>query len=106
MGRVPSCQFAQKGSSRSKVDPRQGISGLKALSTCPSMLMIRTIGHLPGFVKYLAAPFKEDGYDSVSNRGPAIRHLVHVLTFLAELSSVNRSTQSSARCPTTLEPGG
>ena len=59
--------------------------------------MIYVKGHLPGFVKYLAAPFREDGCDSVNNRQLAIRHLVRVLTFLAELSSVNRSTQSSAR---------
>ena len=68
--------------------------------------MIHVNGHLPGFVRYLAAPLREDGCDSVNNRQPVIRHLVRVLTFLAELSSVNRSTQSSARYPTTLEPGG
>ena len=68
--------------------------------------MIHIIGHLPGFVRYLAAPLREDGCDSVSNRRPAIRRLVLVLTILEKLSSVNRSTQSSARCPTTLEPGG
>ena len=106
VGRVPLCRFARKGSTRSKVDRRQERSGLKALSTCLSALMIHITGHLPGFVRYLAAPFRKDGCNSVSHRRPAIRHLVLVLTFLEELSSVNRSTQSSAHCPTTLEPGG
>ena len=106
VGQGPSCRFARKGSTRSKVDRRQEISDLQALSTCLSALMIHITGHLPGFVRYLAAPFREDGCDSISHRGPANRHLALVLTFLEELSSVNRSTKSSARCPTTLEPGG
>ena len=45
--------------------------------------MIHITGHLPGFVRYLAAPFKQDGCDSVSNRRPAIHHLV---LFLSDLS--------------------
>ena len=60
------CRCAQKGSTGSKVDRRQGISGLESLRTSLMLFMIRVEGHSPGFAKYLAAPFKEDGCHVVS----------------------------------------
>ena len=74
------------------VGRRQGISGLQCLSKFLVFLIIGVVGHLPGFVKYLAAFFKEDGCGDVSNRQQIVYDLHRSVTFLAKLSSLNRSS--------------
>lgn len=59
-------------------------------------LIIDVVGHSPGFVKYLAAFFKEDGCRGVSNGQQIIYDLHRSVTFLAKLSSLNRSAIVSA----------
>ena len=73
------------------VGRRQGISGLQCLSKSLVYLTIDVVGLLPGFVKYLAAFFKEDGCGDVSNRQQIVYDLHRSVTFLAKLSSLNRS---------------
>ena len=73
------------------VDLRQGILGLQCLSRILVYLIIDVVGHLPGFVKYLAAFFKEDGCRDVSNGQQMVYNLHRSVTFLAKLSSLNRS---------------
>ena len=63
MVRVPLCRFARKESTGWKADRRQEILSLEALRTCSGALMIYIVDHLPGFVRYLAVVFKEDGCD-------------------------------------------
>ena len=73
------------------VGRRQGILGLQYLSNYLVYLIIDVVGHLPGFVKYLAAFFKEDGCRDVSNGKQIVYDLHRSVTFLAKLSSLNRS---------------
>ena len=70
---------------------RRGILGLQWLSKILVYLIIDVVGHSPGFVKYLAAFFKEDGCRDVSDGQQIVYDLHRSVTFLAKLSSLNRS---------------
>ena len=85
---------------------RQGILGLQWLSKIHVCLIINIVGHLPGFVKYLAAFFKDDGYRDVRNGQQIVYNLHRSVTFLAKLSSLNRSCYRISSVAIDSDTGG